>query len=160
MIEHSVDQARGIDGSSDLFSPGYFKINLSGGSTAELVARIGVSPRIPVFPENTYIRGLTPQLAIEEAMRISMKQFIVTRDAFQTVIAGYPWFLDWGRDTLICLRGIIAAGLLEESENILLQFAKFEKNGTIPNMIRGNDDNNRETSDAPLWFFVAWPAMN
>ncbi len=88
-------------------------------------------------------------------MGISMKQFIVKRDEFQTVIAGYPWFLDWGRDTLICLRGIIAAGLLEESQNILLQFATFEKGGTIPNMIRGNDDNNRETSDAPLWFFVA-----
>ena len=99
--------------------------------------------------------GLPPQLSIEKAMRISMKQFIVKRDEFQTVIAGYPWFLDWGRDTLICLRGIIAAGRLKEAENILLQFAKFEKGGTIPNMIRGNDDSNRETSDAPLWFFVA-----
>jgi len=154
-ISHPVDQARGIDGSSDLFSPGYFKIDLSGGETAELVSSIGVSPRIPVFIENTYIRGLTPKLSIEEAMGSAMKQFIVKRDTFRTVIAGYPWFLDWGRDTLICLRGIIAAGLLEESQNILLQFAKFERNGTIPNMIRGNDDNNRETSDAPLWLFVA-----
>jgi predicted glycogen debranching enzyme len=88
-------------------------------------------------------------------MRLAMQQFIVKRDDFQTVIAGYPWFLDWGRDTLICLRGIIAAGLLKEAQNILLQFAKYEKGGTIPNMIRGNDDRNRETSDAPLWLFVA-----
>ncbi|VGO20894.1 amylo-alpha-1,6-glucosidase [Pontiella sulfatireligans] len=156
-IGHPVDQARGIDGESDLFSPGYFKIDLCGSETAELVAEIniGVSPMKSCFPEKHQIIGLTPQLSIEEAMGIAMKQFIVKRDEFQTVIAGYPWFLDWGRDTLICLRGIIAGGLLEEAQNILLQFAKYEKGGTIPNMIRGNDDNNRETSDAPLWLYVA-----
>ena len=156
-VPHPVDQARGIDGASDLFSPGYFKITLHANETATLVAHQGdqgVSPIISSFPKNTEIQGLTPQ-QIPVAMTETMKQFIVQRDEFQTVIAGYPWFLDWGRDTLICLRGIIAAGLLEESKNILLQFARFEKGGTIPNMIRGNDDNNRETSDAPLWFFVA-----
>jgi len=169
MIEHSVDKARGIDGSSDLFSPGYFKIDLLGNETAELLA--GINTEKTIFAKsrkdakieenlNSELSAFaplreTPPLGIEEAMETAMKQFIVKRDKFQTVIAGYPWFLDWGRDTLICLRGIIAAGLLEEAQNILLQFAKFEKGGTIPNMIRGNDDNNRETSDAPLWFFVA-----
>ncbi len=152
-IGHPDDQIRGIDGESDLYSPGYFKIDLHGGDSAKLVASIneeqprqwGGLPSLPV-PES---------LSIEAAMKIAMEQFIVKRDEFQTVIAGYPWFLDWGRDTLICLRGIIAAGMLDEAKNILLQFAKFEKSGTIPNMIRGNDDNNRETSDAPLWLFVA-----
>ena len=155
MIDHPVDRSRGIDGASDLFSPGYFSISLAGGETAEFIggAYEGSPVRFPDFipPED----DAEPSLSIKNAMAIAMKQFIVKRDAFQTVIAGYPWFLDWGRDTLISLRGIIAAGLLDEAENILLQFAKFEKNGTIPNMIRGNDDNNRETSDAPLWFFVA-----
>ncbi|VGO15002.1 Alpha-1,4-glucan:maltose-1-phosphate maltosyltransferase 2 [Pontiella desulfatans] len=166
MIQHPVDRERGIDGESDLFSPGYFKIDLLGNAIAKLDASIGVStgvsstgvsPLIFVSDQNTNIKGPTPpgDLSIEEAMKIAMKQFIVKRDAFQTVIAGYPWFLDWGRDTLICLRGIIAAGLLDEAQNILLQFAKYEKGGTIPNMIRGNDDANRETSDAPLWLYVA-----
>jgi predicted glycogen debranching enzyme len=155
-IKHPVDQARGMDGCSDLFSPGYFKVDLTGGRTAELIASTGNSPNLPPFHvKKDKKSGRPPHLSIEEGMRIAMKQFIVKRDEFQTVIAGYPWFLDWGRDTLICLRGIIAAGLLKEAENILLQFAKFEKGGTIPNMIRGNDDNNRETSDAPLWLFVA-----
>jgi predicted glycogen debranching enzyme len=151
MIGHPVDQARGIDGESDLFSPGYFKIDLLGGNTAKLVAGIDA---LPTFAKPALVAN-KEELSIEDAMHNAMKQFIVKRDQFQTVIAGYPWFLDWGRDTLICLRGIIAAGLLDEAKNILLQFAKFEKSGTIPNMIRGNDDNNRETSDAPLWFFVA-----
>ncbi|NNJ70940.1 MAG: glycogen debranching protein, partial [Kiritimatiellales bacterium] len=151
MIGHPVDRARGMDGESDLFSPGYFKIELAGNATAELVASVN---RALPFGKPTLVADVET-LSIEAAMQTAMEQFIVERDAFQTVIAGYPWFLDWGRDTLICLRGIIAAGLLHQAKNILLQFAKFEKGGTIPNMIRGNDDNNRETSDAPLWFFVA-----
>ena len=153
MVDHPVDRERGMDGSSDLFSPGYLVANLSGGGTACLEAAIGEPPKS--FPEE--VPGIQPEetLGIAEAMNLSMRQFIVKRDEFQTIIAGYPWFLDWGRDTLICLRGVIAAGLLEEARNILLQFARFERGGTIPNMIRGNDDNNRETSDAPLWFFVA-----
>jgi glycogen debranching enzyme len=151
MIQHPVDRERGIDGESDLFSPGYFKIELKGKQTAELTAAIG---ELPTFRKPT-LAVPQPEISIEDAMKLAMKQFIVKRDDFQTVIAGYPWFLDWGRDTLICLRGIIAAGFLKEAQNILLQFAKYEKGGTIPNMIRGNDDNNRETSDAPLWLFVA-----
>ncbi len=151
MIEHPVDKSRGIDGSSDLFSPGYFKADLTSGGRANLIAAINGDAS---FAEPS-LEVESSECSLADAMRIAMKQFIVKRDEFQTVIAGYPWFLDWGRDTLICLRGIIAAGMLEESKNILLQFAKFEKGGTIPNMIRGNDDNNRETSDAPLWFFVA-----
>ncbi|HEY5621106.1 MAG TPA: amylo-alpha-1,6-glucosidase, partial [Pontiella sp.] len=151
MIQHPVDRARGIDGESDLFSPGYFRIDLPGNGTARLSAGINEIPDFAA-PLLTVERR---EISIEESMKLAMKQFIVKRDDFQTVIAGYPWFLDWGRDTLICLRGIIAAGMLEEAQNILLQFAKYEKGGTIPNMIRGNDDRNRETSDAPLWLFVA-----
>jgi starch synthase (maltosyl-transferring) len=82
------------------------------------------------------------------------KQFVVRRDYFKTVIAGYPWFLDWGRDSLICARGLLAAGLADGVKQILLTFAKFEKDGTLPNTINGNDVSNRDTSDAPLWFAV------
>lgn len=152
MIDHPVDRERGMDGSSDLFSPGYFLIELHGSETAKLDASAHSQP--VTFDDAVPTAG-GPPLPLDEAMRQAMKAFIVRRDEYRTVIAGYPWFLDWGRDTLICLRGIIAAGMTEEAENILLQFARFEKNGTIPNMIRGNDDLNRETSDAPLWFFVA-----
>ncbi len=82
------------------------------------------------------------------------KQFVVRRDNFKTVIAGYPWFLDWGRDSLICARGLLAAGLADEVKQIVVTFAKFEKDGTLPNTINGNDVSNRDTSDAPLWFAV------
>jgi glycogen debranching enzyme len=151
MIDHPEDKERGIDGESDLFSPGYFKIDLEGRQNGNLIAGINA---VPTFGTPSLVAD-REEIPIEYAMQLAMKQFIVKRDDFQTVIAGYPWFLDWGRDTLICLRGIIAAGFLAEAQNIALQFAKYEKGGTIPNMIRGNDDANRETSDAPLWLYVA-----
>ena len=87
-----------------------------------------------------------------ERLLHAAKQFIVRRDEGKTVIAGYPWFLDWGRDSLICARGLLAAGMVDEVKQLLLTFAKFEKDGTLPNTIHGNDVSNRDTSDAPLWF--------
>jgi predicted glycogen debranching enzyme len=83
------------------------------------------------------------------------KQFVVRRGEGKTVIAGYPWFLDWGRDSLICARGLLAAGLVDEVRQLLLTFAKFEKDGTLPNTIHGSNVSNRDTSDAPLWFAIA-----
>jgi predicted glycogen debranching enzyme len=83
------------------------------------------------------------------------RAFVVRRDEGKTVIAGYPWFLDWGRDSLICARGLLAAGMAAEVKHALLMFARFEENGTMPNTIHGDDASNRDTSDAPLWFGVA-----
>lgn len=84
-----------------------------------------------------------------------MRRFIVKRDRENTIIAGYPWFLDWGRDTLIALRGLVKGEFETEAAAIIRQFACFEKDGTIPNVIRGLDDRNRDTSDAPLYLIVA-----
>ncbi len=79
---------------------------------------------------------------------------MVRRDEAKTVIAGYPWFLDWGRDSLIAARGLLAGGMLEEVRELLITFGRFEKNGTLPNIIHGEDASNRDTSDAPLWYGV------
>ena len=182
MVPQPFEMTRGLNPHSDLFSPGYFTLPLAGGDRAvlEVVANEAVSaPGKTAGAALTETPGATAGEALAERRKASrgkaavvpgalsqkrgldeilasaMRQFIVRRDAFKTVIAGYPWFLDWGRDTLICLRGMIAAGLLDDSRDILIQFARFEKDGTLPNMIRGNDDSNRDTSDAPLWFFVA-----
>ena len=128
---------------TDLFSPGFFSFELEQEMEVELVAGNGKYSGKNSFHKSNCL------------FKDAIKQFIVKRDDSLTVLAGYPWFLDWGRDTLIALRGIIAAGFLDEAKEILTQFARFEKNGTLPNMIRGDDQSNRDTSDAPLWFFVA-----
>ncbi len=157
LVHYDVDEERGMEASGDLFSPGYFRIPLLGGESATISAEVSSSSQRPPLPEEA---RKIPQkkfrvLSVKDAAARAQSAFIVNRDAYKTVIAGYPWFLDWGRDTLIALRGIIADGRLEEARAILLQFAKFEQNGTLPNMIRGEDHSNRDTSDAPLFFFVA-----
>jgi starch synthase (maltosyl-transferring) len=154
-VPHPFEQDRGLDDSGDLFSPGYFKITLFGGDATELTAAMAPGAPAPLasFPSPDHATAAARPL--EEAMDRGMRAFIVKREDTRTVIAGYPWFLDWGRDTLICLRGIIAAGMHAEARDILVQFARFEDRGTLPNMIRGNDESNRDTSDAPLWFFTA-----
>lgn len=159
MVHRPLEAERGLDPDSDLFSPGYFKLTLTGGETADVLAQI-LTPQepdalaLPIAasgepPAETATRS--PTEVLEQALRA----YVVRRGALKTVIAGYPWFLDWGRDTLIAARGLIAAGLRDEVKAILRQFAQFEQDGTLPNMMQGDNATNRDTSDAPLWFLVA-----
>jgi predicted glycogen debranching enzyme len=150
-IQHPVEQTRGQAGSGDAYSPGWFEIPLAKGADATLILtaeleeiKIGKRKAGNQNSENDF----------EAQLERAAKQFVVRRDDGRTVIAGYPWFLDWGRDSLICARGLLAAGMKDEVKQLLLTFAKFEKDGTLPNTIHGNDVSNRDTSDAPLWFAV------
>lgn len=149
-IPHPVEQTRGQTGSGDAFSPGWFELPLPAETPVKLtitaeVGDAGTAPAATVAPGVDFVTRL----------QHAVRQFVVRRDEGKTVIAGYPWFLDWGRDSLICARGLIAAGLTDEMRQLLLTFARFEQNGTLPNTIHGNDVSNRDTSDAPLWFAVA-----
>jgi len=172
-VPHPEEHERGLDPAGDLYSPGWFEIPLTGGQEAVLTAYrdekggrgdVGdqgdardtpaptpASPWSPVSPTSPP----TPTSPLPETLSQALGLYVVRRDAHHTIIAGYPWFLDWGRDTLIALRGLIAAGQHDTALDILCEFGRFERNGTLPNMIRGEDDANRETSDAPLWFCVA-----
>ncbi len=155
-VDHPWEGSRGIDPESDLFSPGYLSLRLDGGERALVRAEIltGAAPLPgPCKPRRRRPAGATATLGA--AVRAALEDFLAARDGSLTVIAGYPWFLDWGRDTLIFLRGAVAAGLVEEAAEILTGFARLEDRGTIPNMIRGADTGDRDTSDAPLWLLVA-----
>ena len=149
-VQHPIDKTRNTDGSSDLFSPGFFKLSLSPSKSKKLTASVN---DYSSFKDINLIEP-KPQ-PLEELLKYSIDSFIVQRNQLKTIIAGYPWFLDWGRDTLICLRGVIASGRYDEAKSILIAFAKLERKGTLPNMISGDDHANRETSDAPLWLFIA-----
>jgi predicted glycogen debranching enzyme len=150
-IPHPVEQTRGQTGGGDAYSPGWFEIPLAKGDSATLLltAEAGELKSGKRNAEN----GNSENDFATQLVRAA-KQFVVRRDAGKTVIAGYPWFLDWGRDSLICARGLLAAGMTDEVKQLLLTFAKFEKDGTLPNTIHGNDVSNRDTTDAPLWFAV------
>jgi predicted glycogen debranching enzyme len=163
MVHRAVDAERGLDPDSDLFSPGYFKISINGSQQVTLSAEITSNPdsvssnRVPLIqlPADTFeSENGTLSKPLEILVR-ALDDFVVCRGKLKSVIAGYPWFLDWGRDALIFVRGLIAAQKLQEASAILKQFGQFEQQGTLPNMIRGNDAANRDTADAPLWFILA-----
>jgi starch synthase (maltosyl-transferring) len=154
-IPHPVEQSRGQTGSGDVYSPGWFEIPLAKGANAILVftAEINSTNEFPEI-KNQKSELQDSENSFNKKLLSAAKQFVVRRDEGKTVIAGYPWFLDWGRDSLICARGLLAAGMVEEVKQLLLTFAKFEKDGTLPNTIHGDDISNRDTTDAPLWFAV------
>jgi len=161
MVHHSMEAERGLDPDSDLFSPGYFSCVLTGGQTVELTADIISSQeqKLLQYSSSQYMKSFAfedkASYKLDEALKQALDHYVVKKGALNTVIAGYPWFLDWGRDALIFARGLIAAGRTQDVRTILKQFGQFEIDGTLPNMILGKKPANRDTSDAPLWFFAA-----
>ena len=164
MVYRPIDAERGLDPDSDLFSPGYFSALLKGNQSIELTAQIFGKYDPKPMHQSSFIQKIElfslkdkdkDWFDLSEALSQALDHYVVKRGALNTVIAGYPWFLDWGRDSFIFVRGLIAAGKTEDARSILKQFGQFEEGGTIPNMIHGDNAGNRDTSDAPLWFFVA-----
>ncbi|MBF0200755.1 MAG: glycogen debranching enzyme N-terminal domain-containing protein [Desulfamplus sp.] len=219
MVHRPLEESRGLDPHSDLFSPGFFSVNLTGGQSVIVTAEASSGAKVfhyldesssgrPIFHQDhvetlghvetqghmetrghietlghmetgsrseankCHIRyvetrghmetqGHTPlqdkssRISFAGALLNSLDAFVVERGGDKSVIAGYPWFLDWGRDSLIFTRALIQAGRYEDAKAVLRLFGRFEHKGTLPNMIRGRDAGNRETSDAPLWFFTA-----
>jgi predicted glycogen debranching enzyme len=162
MVHRHKDAERGMDPDSDLFSPGYFSAHISGGQNLSISAEITAELEATSHGADRALHRPASAVSINDSrdnliavLEHSLLDYVVTRDDLKTVIAGYPWFLDWGRDALIFTRGLIAAGQLETARAVLKQFAQFEKQGTVPNMIVGQDAGNRDTSDAPLWLMTA-----
>jgi predicted glycogen debranching enzyme len=157
-IPHPLEQGRGQVGAGDAWSPGWFEIAVPKGSSTTLV--VTADPEDPgeqAIDEALQSNSSRKQIGHDDFTRVlaeAADAFVVRRGKWKTVIAGYPWFLDWGRDTFIAARGLIAAGRLDEVRNILKTFARFEHKGTLPNTIHGEDASNRDTSDAPLWFGI------
>ncbi len=153
-IPHPVEASRGQVPSGDAYSPGWFEIPLPKGACPTLAVTAELNPAdfFPSVSEPVAWSGV--EKSFEGQLLIAAKQFVVRRGEGKTIIAGYPWFLDWGRDSLIAARGLLAAGMVKDVEQLVLTFAKFEKDGTLPNTIHGNDVSNRDTTDAPLWFAV------
>lgn len=171
-IPHPVEATRGQEGRGDAYSPGWFELPIAQGESVTLVATAeptGPTPeavkdfvaarqrRNEAAAERAESRSSSTAVAPDAFTRAlvrAVQAYVVRRDDVKTVIAGYPWFLDWGRDSLICARGLLAAGMTEEVRQLLIAFGRFEKDGTLPNSIHGADASNRDTTDAPLWFGV------
>lgn len=165
-VPHPVEASRGQEGAGDAYSPGWFELPLNAGAEVTLVG--SAEARFPELAELTdaFGRRVTAVRAVLDRARVPVtdgfgrqlalasQAFVVRRDKTRSVIAGYPWFLDWGRDSLIAARGLLAAGMRDTVRELLVTFGRFEQDGTLPNSIHGDDASNRDTSDAPLWYGI------
>jgi len=151
-VRHGEEAERGQSDCGDVWSPGWIGCDFAPNAAADVICtRTGEKGALK-FPGSV---SADMFLSVADAAREALKLFIARRDDVKTVIAGFPWFLDWGRDTFIFLRGAIAAGFTREALDIVVAFARFEENGTLPNIIYGDTAGNRDTTDAQLWFVVA-----
>jgi predicted glycogen debranching enzyme len=165
-IAHPVEQSRGQVPEGDAFSPGWFDLPLSHGKSVSVVLSADIPPPAPETTAASFAaRRAAGARALQQAqfpegdqfgrqLTLASRAYVVRRGSGRTIIAGYPWFLDWGRDTLISARGLLAAGMVSEVGELLVTFGRFSSDGLMPNTIHGEDASNRDTSDAPLWYGV------
>ena len=149
-----VEEAgRGLDNVEDLASPGILSWDLAAGE-ATLALR---ADHLPASPVGDLARAEEARRASLPPLHRAALQFVVGRGDGLTLIAGYPWFTDWGRDTFIALRGLLlASGRRDEARAVLLAWAVLVDAGMLPNRFPdGSGPPEFNAVDASLWFVVA-----
>ncbi len=185
-VVYRTELDRGYDYEGDLWSPGIFRLDLEENGTATLVGSTEnwdiidvLTPAAAQRAENDRRAQAARTGAVPAAqdsgsaaeLVLAADQFVITPagraeeearahaagDEVRTVIAGYHWFTDWGRDTMISLEGLtITTGRTLEAGYILRTFAHYVRDGLIPNMFPdGEKEGLYHTADATLWFFHA-----
>jgi predicted glycogen debranching enzyme len=183
-VFYRIEQARGYAAEGPLWSPGFFEVDLIPGRPFTLVLSTeswetvaALSPAEAAVAEGQRRGRLVAQAdatvreGIGRELVLAADQFIVepagraeeavrahaAGDEVRTVVAGYHWFTDWGRDTMIALEGLaLVTGRPAEAGNILRTFARHMRDGLIPNLFpEGRREGLYHTADATLWFFHA-----
>jgi predicted glycogen debranching enzyme len=167
---YTEERERGLDDIEDLASPGELSWNLMGLEATDATVVLTVPDEWGGYETAGNIVKECQALANSERARIgafksrlhhSADEYLVRRGRRDTIIAGYPWFTDWGRDTFIALRGLcLEAGRIPEAERILLSWCDTLSDGMMPNMYPAIGTQPRYNSvDASLWFIVAAQAF-
>jgi predicted glycogen debranching enzyme len=183
-IHYRVEESRGYECEGSLWSPGYFRVDLNPGEEAALVASTeswdtinAVEPHAAFEAERLRKERLLAvahpqaQEGFGAELVLAADQFIIrptTRvadaarahaagDDVRTVIAGYHWFTDWGRDTMISLEGLtLLTGREAEAGFLLRTFGRYVRDGLLPNLFpEGEREPQYHTADATLWYFHA-----
>lgn len=162
---HLRDEAeRGLDCREDLASPGAFVFDLDAGPAALALTAGEPDPRAisaARVVDATFAAERDRRAGFATPLARAADAYIVARGAGKTVIAGYPWFSDWGRDTFIALRGLcLATGRTDDARRILLQWAGVVSQGMLPNRFDERDATPEYNSvDAALWYVIAAAAL-
>lgn len=164
-FQYSVEQERGLDFAEDLFSPCAFTFDLNAAKKVNIIAS---TERRVAGNADTYRQAeidrrptISKQTNAANELVLSLTsaadQFVVARERGETVIAGYHWFADWGRDTMIALPGLtLVNGRWDVARNILAEFATHVDQGMLPNRFPdAGEAPEYNTVDATLWFFEA-----
>lgn len=163
------DAARMQEAQEDLFTPGAFRWSSDGPGRMTLAARLDdgatdadeLLRRARTDERRQHLERITGRVALRDetdALLLSAADdFVVRRDDHLSVIAGYPWFADWGRDAMIALPGLLLeTGRTDDALSVLRAFARHERGGLLPNCF---DDRTGEASynaaDASFWFLRA-----
>lgn len=162
-FELPIEQERGFEYSEDLFQPFVLKFSLleaagvtisSGDPCRDKVADL---EKAEVTRRNKLIKTAGSKDEFSRQLVLAADQFIVSRGDGHTIIAGYPWFSDWGRDTMISLGGLtLATNRPKIAKEILLEFSHHISQGMLPNRFPdAGDEAEYNTVDATLWYFEA-----
>lgn len=185
-FEYGVEEARGFDFTEDLFNPFVLRFHFKRRSRVGLIASTERhdASRLDEYWEKERLRrrrlvvSSSSDDEMVRALTLAADQYIVARGNQKTVIAGYHWFSDWGRDTMISIPGLaLTTGRIDVAKSILLEFAKYVDKGMLPNRFpelgpRASRPLDAELSapdvgeppdyntvDATLWYFEAVRAL-
>jgi len=159
---YTEEAARGLDSTEDLATPGRYEYDLAAGPAVLIFSAEGLLEAVSVQPAPL---DLAEQLAQAEQKRRATfatpslraaDSYLVKRGSGQTIIAGYPWFGDWGRDTFISMRGhCLSTGRLREARDILTAWAGLVSHGMLPNCFPDHGSEPEYNSvDASLWYVI------
>jgi predicted glycogen debranching enzyme len=167
-FEYDMERERGLDYREDLFQPCVLKFELPGSSRAVILASTERRSfaaiheyRAAEIDRRTAVAHANRGDEFARALASAADQFLVRRERQTTVIAGYHWFSDWGRDTMIALPGLtLSTGRSDVARSILMEFARYVDRGMLPNRFPDSGETPEyNTVDATLWFFEAVRAL-
>ncbi len=161
---YEQERERGLDFTEDLAAPGSFQFNLAAGQAVLILAAEGLTDDElgqDLSPDELFAklraRETKRRAAFAAPLDRAADSYLVKRSEGKTIVAGYPWFTDWGRDTFISLRGLcLATGRLDDARNILIEWSSVVSEGMLPNLFPDQGDRPEYNSvDASLWYIVA-----
>lgn len=164
-FNYAVEKYRGQDFTEDLFNHGVFNVQLKKGDSLGIIISdsdpAGRNAHDLLAKESLRRQSLLNDQPDDDTIQqlvLAADQFIVKRgEDLKTIIAGYHWFTDWGRDTMISLPGLcLSTGRFEDAKKILSAFAKVVDQGMLPNRFQDNGEPPEYNNvDGTLWYFIA-----
>ena len=168
-FSYAVEAERGLDAVEDLASPGVFTFDLASGSAAMVLSTAWIAGDATAIATQIFAGEARRRAAFASPLARAADAYVVFRAASaspdapapaaadRTIIAGYPWFADWGRDTFISLRGLcLATGRRADARAILLRWASVISDGMLPNRFDEQSSSPEYNSvDAALWYVIA-----